>query len=259
MGVIAMLLERIESARTVIANCQSAKMDNLLRQRINGSIAILADARKHALEVKQSRSALKVFGAEILHPPEIPRSYVSKVCKSLSDIAEVISERASEPTELHDLLTSKAMSNPVEKAKGLILAVENQTYVIADNFVKSICPADINLAIPSVTGESRTIFQLERSQNLLTKPITRLPVSAIDPIDKHITKEINIRVEAATEWKKLFPIIVKKSESLDPEVRRFLDAVRSLDGAPLSLLTKVVLDYINANEGARDFRIRIND
>ena len=72
----------------------------------------------------------------------------------------------------------------------------------------------------------------------------------------HISGAIDDLERHALNWTNLLPGLLEKADALDPEVKQFLDGARSSDGAKLSQLTGLVIEYLKSTESEDDFRIR---
>ena len=250
------LLERIALAKEAAANLKNEAMDDQLTQRIAASKAIIDNLKSQLAMVDRSEQALTGLGVQIQIPSKVERAAALKTSAELVRLADEVTTRASDSHALLELLNGKASNDASIKASAVVLAATNRIYVSVDEFAGSLRPPDIGTTIPQVAGESSAGGKLTRAQQALTKPTTRLPTdSSVDLVD-HITEAIDNLERHALNWTNLLPGLLEKAAALDPEVKQFLDGARSSDGAKLSQLTELVMEYLKSTESEDDFRIR---
>jgi hypothetical protein len=120
----------------------------------------------------------------------------------------------------------------------------------------SLCPAEIDEAVPDVPGNDLRVVQLRNAQTALGTPVTVTvdDILADGPGEpRRRRKKIH---EAAEAWAREYPTLREALERESPAMRVFIETASTEDGAPLHLLTAEVLDRLTQDNRLDAFRVR---
>ena len=241
------LAERAEILLNQLAQVVSQEADQQAqleienaRQRASGSRQALTDAG----------DAINVLAASGVTVPPIPS-------QTLTDLAAARRTLRTAATAIVgaqvDVIASRVRSNSVNQA---LEAAERYSRYLDAALNRSvekkrleILPDGIDKPIIRYPGASYLVAaQLEKLQTRLQRKVENVPPG-------ELPQRLKLLVDAAASWTAERPRLDEGLDRQHPEVRTFLRQAAAEDGAPWSLLTPVVQQWLGDPENTASLRI----
>ena len=163
---------------------------------------------------------------------------------------------ASDDQELLNFLNSDRSRNAVEKAGRSITEAAQLLVDAVNRHTEQVRPASIDEPVPPVGLNATTTFKMQNAQRVLTSMMKLPAATELSELPNRLVGRLEAIEEYVDTWNRLHPELAEVQRSLHPEVRGFVEAASSQEGAPLSLLTESVLAYLRENEALSDFVVR---
>lgn len=179
---------------------------------------------------------------------EVPGSLVAEVIKLAADVRKKMEKKPGSQT----LKSGKEWSLLLEKTRALNKALETSAKSGWKRYVLERITSD-----PPGTVKSRTADTIENRQRIRDYELIYVRL-------QQVSQSLPGDVAAISEVESLSGSLITAYGKIDfdvPEtVRFFLDGANSIEGAPLSLLTEEVLDWLKSRQedGLYSIRARVN-
>jgi len=141
------------------------------------------------------------------------------------------------------------------------LAAEELLKFLASSVQKSLemertklTPPDISSTVPYVTGQAKIMIKLRSAQERFEFPISVKPASFENGGRDLLSSRSELR-NAAETWNREFPHLQEALAAESPEMRVFLVAAATREGAPLEQVTPELLEQIKKEGRLTDFRV----
>ena len=131
-------------------------------------------------------------------------------------------------------------------------ALTTQSRRAAEEYRQKILPTDLTEAIPAGSGvKDSVIIALKRIQNNLQQPIQDVDSPKI------VADRLRNVVDLVGEWTELRPLVHAAAQQQHPEVRAFLAAAGTVEGARWSMVTDEVGSWLSDDSNSEAIRIHL--
>lgn len=229
-----MITTQADSVRELLKRYAQLERDRKIEKALNCRADEFA-AVASTMQAPVKRASL-LRDREWLKSRELPTADIDKAREQIGKITELL------PTDPEDI--NKPVSQLVKGITKVIEKLETATEKAWAEVVKrKKPPAD------------ETFLKKFETFDSTTETITRIRELTRDPSDAKAPLDRDSLTAIENRWERLGELIAKLPKSTnDPDVQRFLNAVHK-GGAPLSLLTDAVTQYLTEAGQFESFRI----
>jgi len=223
-----------DSVRKLLTRYSQLERDRKIEKALNCRAEELADAASK-LQAPVKRASL-LRDREWLKSRDLPTGDLDKAREQIGKITELL------PTD------PEGINKPVgQLVKGITKVIEKLDLSTEKAWVEVV-----KRKKPSVDETFLKQFEIFDST---TETITHIRNLSRDPSDARAPLDRDSLTAIENRWERLGELIAKLPKSTDnPDVKRFLNAVNK-GGAPLSLLTDAVTQYLTEAGQFESFRI----
>ena len=232
------LLERCQTANAKIAALVEAKKAKEVADNIRKRVSDLSDASESLLDY--SGRATVLLDAGILKTTELIDD--SKLAHQLTEMRQKLTQDPSSITSGNPSPVNKWKRAMVKYAVA-ITKIADATW---DEYVNEITPKVDSKLLKQYrdTSYADLVAELEANSKIAKKQ------SKLPPVDAAALNELK------NTWNEIRSGLADLPVTEDPEVRAFLLAVGSEDGAAIELLSPVVIEWLRENGMSDQFCIR---
>lgn len=209
------------------------------------------EALRRTDAARRYRNALRDEGLDVgvLNPGE------KKACETgRQTVRRVATQLLSQEGKRAGLLTSEAVEQALGAATTAWKTIVNRANQALQAEQQRLRPADFDQPIPEVPGTQRLRVELLRYQQKLQGSVGVSPEKLLDVAPG--SEEVEELRVAAKKFKELRAQILEGLKDQPLEVQRFIRAASSEEGAPLSMLTQAIRDWLETAGATDNFVIR---
>jgi hypothetical protein len=243
------LAERADKLRVLLAQTREREEDADAWNRIKTARAQAKQGRDALQAAVAALARLETVGVSRPSPPRAKAESIVKSRRTLRATATNITgvETGDMAKKVSTASVNQAMGAAEDIARWLVAelnrAVERKRLELLPGNV-----TDRVIRYPGV--EHSVIVGLERRQNLLQTTVSGVAAS-------DLPKRMEDILEAVAYWHAKWPLLDQARQSQHPDVKRFLDAAASEEGASWELITDVVRNWIASEENADSLKIHL--
>jgi len=200
--------------------------------------------------------------ARILRDDGVPIAQLSAgIIKSTSIAALALREsiqRLESSQNEHDTLViidSKTVEDALSSLNELAKAIADSIRRGLESELISIMPPTINHEVPDISGHAAEMSRLKMARHRLQIQIS-CSLENLEDGGKGVLESRQARRNAVEVWNLEFPKLQMALEKESPEMRTFLKAAASEQGATLSQATPDVIEQLRREDRLADFRVR---
>jgi hypothetical protein len=247
---ITMLADEV---RLGLADLSAVAKDDEFARAMGNVHERAREALRRIEAAKRYRAALRAERLDVgmLAPGE------RKACETGRQTARrVATQLLSQEGKRSGLLTGEA----IEQALGAATTAWKTIVVRSNQAVAAeqarLRPTGLDQPVPDVPGAQRLRVELQRHQQKLQGSVGVLPEKLLELAAGDEARELRELRAAAEKWKELHAQLLEGLQQQPLEVQRFIRAASSEAGAPLSLLTKEIRDWLEQAGATDNFVIR---
>ena len=241
------LAARAEVLLNRLAQVEAQEADRQARLEIENARQRASNSRQ---ALKDALDAIPVLAESGVTAPPIPGQTLSDLAAARRTLRTAATTIVGAPV---DVIASRVRSSSVNQA--LEAAEKTRRYLDSalnrsvEKKRQEILPAGIDKPVIHYPGASYTLVaQLERLQTQLQRKVENLAPG-------ELAQRLQLLVGAAESWTAERPRLDEGLDRQHPEVRDFLRQAATEDGAPWSLLTPVVQQWLGDPENTASLRI----
>ncbi|MEU4368895.1 hypothetical protein [Micromonospora chersina] len=171
--------------------------------------------------------------------PRVPQPAV----KAIPYLRRVATQTADPGQELTERLRGAAVQGALEAAETLAKLFEQALIRAADAERTRVTPADLDLPIPTMPGQESLQARISRIKTSLSRPFAG-PIDDVSGVLERWRKD-------AAQWEDVRDEIGQLLAELPEEIKAFVEAAATDSGAPWSMVTVAVREWLD-NDGRGD-------
>jgi hypothetical protein len=243
------LAERADRLRTQLAQFLEEQEDADAWNRIRTASAHAKQGREALQSAIAALARLETAGVS---RPSLPRARVESIGKSRRNLrATATNITGVETREMAKKVSTASVHDALRTAEDTARSLVTEMNRAVDKKRLELLPENITDRVIRYPGvQYSVIVGLERRQQLLQTPVSGVAAS-------DLPKKIEDIREAVDYWKANRPLLDQAQRSQHADVKRFLDAAASEEGASWALITDVVRNWIASDENAESLRIHL--
>lgn len=231
-----MITAQAQSVNNLLMRYKQLKTDQKTEEALLNRVAELRNAV--APLKKPAEQTAFLANHKWLDRRDIPASDIAKVGEYVTKIRETLESDTDGINRTMSYLTKK-----------LTAVVEKLEEVSETAWMKRVeeCKPPI---------DEKLLKQVEQQHQSEYANVAKIRVMAKDKIDEHAPVNPDQLAQIENHWIALGDLLAKLPKPTDnPEVKRFLDAIRRGGGAPLELLTDTVRQYLKDQGWSDSYKI----
>lgn len=243
------LAERADRLRTQLAQFLEEQADADAWNRIQTARAQAKQGREALQSAMAARARLEAAGVS---RPSLPRTRAESVVKSRRNLrATATNITGVETGEMAKKVSTASVHEALRAAEETARWLVTEMNRAVDKERLELLPEKITERVIRYPGvQYSVIVGLERRQKLLQTPVSGVAAS-------DLPKKMEDIREAVAYWNANRPLLDQAQQAQHADVKRFLDAAASEEGASWALITDVVRSWIASDENADSLRIHL--
>jgi hypothetical protein len=241
------LAERADRLRTKLAQSLEEQEDADAWNRIRTARAQAKQGREALQSAVAALARLEEAGVS---RPSLPRARAESVVKSRRNLrATATNITGVETGEMAKKVSTASVHEALRAAEDTARWLVTEMNRAVDKKRLELLPENIADRVIRYPGvQHSVIVGLERRQQLLQTPVSGVAAS-------DLPKKMEDIRESVAYWDANRPDLDKARDSEHPDIKRFMDAAGSEEGASWALITDVVRNWIASDENADSLRI----
>jgi len=237
------LAERANQALLVLANRADQKKSESELSAIATACA-RAEALTSRLKVAVHITAeLDTLG--VLHAwPPVP----APAAKAIPNLRAAATRAADPSQDLTDRLRSGAVQDALKAAETTAKLLEQALINTADTERLRVTPSDLDSPIVTMPGNESLQVRIRAIQSSLSQGTSR----QIGDLPSAIVRWRR----SAAEWEKVRDEVKRTMAGLPSEIKAFVEAAASTSGAPWSIVTAAVREWLDTDDHGEGYEVR---
>jgi hypothetical protein len=241
------LAARAEVVLNQLAQVEAQEADRQARLEIENARQRASGSRQ---ALKDAQDAIPVLAESGVPTPPIPGQTLTDLAAARRTLRKAATDVVGvSVNEIARRVRSRSVNQALETAEKYSRYLDSALNRSVEKKRQEILPADIDKPVIHYPGVSfRLVAQLERLKSQLQRKVENLA-----PGD--LAERLQALIGAAETWTTERPRLDEGLDRQHPEVRAFLRQAATEDGAPWSLLTPVVQQWLGDPENTASLRI----
>jgi hypothetical protein len=237
-----------------------------LAERANQALLVLADradqkksetelnaiatacARAEALTSRLQAASHVAVQFNALRVSHVRRPIPSSAAKAIPNLRAAATRAADPGQDLTERLRSGAVQDGLKAAETTAKLLEQGLVDAADAERLRLTPSDLNSPTATMPGSESLQAQIRKIQSSFSQrfsgPVSDLPAT------------IGRWRQSAAEWEEVREELKRAMAELPPEIKEFVEAAGTSDGAPWSIVTAAVRDWLDLDGHGEGYEVR---
>jgi hypothetical protein len=237
------LAERANQALLALA-------DRADREKTEAELSAITAACTRAEALTASLVSCTHVGAELASRgvdharPSLP----PEAAKAIPNLRRTATQAADPDQDLTDRLRSGAVQDGLKAAENTVKRLEQALIRAADAERQRLMPADLDRPIATMPGSESLQAAIRKIRTSLSQPFTG-PVYKVPAV-------VDQWRQYAAQWEGLGDEVSRRLAELPPEIKAFIEAAASGEGALWSMVTAAVRDWLDADGHGDGYEVR---
>lgn len=218
-----------------------ALADRADREKTEAELNAITAACTRAETLRDSMVTCTRVGAELASRGvgHVQSSIPETVAKAITNLRKTATLAANPGVDLTDRLSAGAVQQALKAAETTVKLLEQALKRAADEERKRLTPSDLDRPIVTMPGHESSQVRIRAIKLSFSRPFAG-PIQDLPSfIDEWRT--------LAAQWNDLRDETNQQLTELPPEIKAFVEATTSENGAPWSLVTAVVREWLDAD------------
>ena len=208
----------------------------------------LATKRAEELAVRLRSSATIASDLEALSVKTNPPVFGPSVAKAIRHLRTTATVADDPGQSLTERLRGSAVQDALKAAENAAKSIEQALINAADTERLSLKPSDLDSPVAALPGSESIQPKILRLRTIFSDRFKRDPFASLPETVKRWHT-------AAAEWKTLREGLEMSVAQLHPEIKAFVEAAASENGAQWSLLTPQVREWLDTDDNGEGYKV----